>query len=140
LTPITTEEGWRMSDRMAKEKDYTLINYTYVSDALNELDKLINDQAPKSLIQFKYKSLKGWLKNEYSKVTKYDYNEGYILQWYAPMITDIYVNSFDIAKTNSSVSQIKDAVIDGLNYYNYWVGMLGTEITPRMLPDKEETN
>ncbi|AFV05415.1 hypothetical protein [Dehalobacter sp. CF] len=113
-----------MSDRIEKEMEYTLEKYKFVGDFLNQIDKLIDDKAPKDLIQAKYKELKEWSKLEYNKVSKYKHNDGYISQWYEPLITDIYVTSFDIAKTNSSIDKIKIAIIDGLSYFGHWNGML----------------
>lgn len=109
-----------MSDRIEKEINYTLEKYKYAGDFLNQIDKLIDDKAPKDLIQAKYKELKEWFKLEYNKVSKYKHLDGYISQWYEPMIRDIYVTSFDLAKTNSTVDKIKMAIIDGLSYLSYW--------------------
>lgn len=114
-----------MNDRINKEKEYTLINFEYAGDLLNQIDKLIDDKAPIDLIKSKYKELKEWFKLEYNKISKLKQAGGYISRWYQPMIRDIYVSSFGMAKTNSSMYKIKMAIIDGLSYYRYWVGVLG---------------
>ena len=113
-----------MSDWIHKEKAYTLENYKYAGEFLNQIDKLIVDKASKDVIQAKYKNLKEWFKLEYHKVSKYKNDGGYLSQWYAPMITDIYVTSLDMAKTNYTVEKIKVAIFDALAHYGYWDGML----------------
>lgn len=113
-----------MNDRIEKEKSYTIESYKFAGDFLNQIDKLIDEKASKDLIQDKYKELKEWFKVEYNKVSKYSHMDGYISQWYDPMIRDIYVKSFYMAKTNSSVDKINMAIVDGLDYFGYWNSML----------------
>lgn len=114
-----------MNDRIVIEKEYILKNYKYAGELLNQIDKLIDDKAPIDVIKEKYKELKHWFKLEYSKVTKLKQAGGYISRGYQPMIRDINVSSFGMAKTNSSMDKIKMAIIDGLSYYRYWVGVSG---------------
>jgi hypothetical protein len=91
---------------------------------LNDMEILFDQKASKELIQDKYKKLKEWFKLEYKKVQTYKHDDGYICQWYHPLITDIFVTSLDLAKTNSAPEKIKTAIYDASSYYMYWNGHL----------------
>ncbi|KNY30161.1 hypothetical protein [Pseudobacteroides cellulosolvens] len=112
------------NQRFEKERIYTEKNYKYIEDSLKNIEMLIDNRDKKEVIQSKYKQMKEWLKIEYNKILKYKNNDGYISQWYDPLISDIYVQSFSIANVNSPVDKIKLAIYDALDYFSYWNNML----------------
>jgi hypothetical protein len=102
------------------KKQFVIEQFAFMKNHLNSIDILLNEKAPKELIQEQYKILKEWSKSQYNEFDKYVELFGYIPSFYFPMIQDIYVNSFGMAKTNSSVGNIKDAIVDALDYFTHW--------------------
>ena len=110
------------------ERLFVLDRYKLVNAMLEEIEKLLNENAPKEAVQAKYGQMKYWCKAEYNTLAKNRHDGGYIQTIYAPLIEDIYVQAFDRAKTNSPIEKIGVAIYDGRDYYMYWSAQLNEVI------------
>lgn len=100
-------------------KNYIIASYEKIDNELKRLEQLIEEKDIQQL-QHYYKDFKNWLKEEHREYQKDKYEDTNITQWYMPLLEDIYVNSFSIAKTNGSINDIKNAVYDAINNYAHY--------------------
>ena len=113
-----------MGKRTAVEMEFVKERYKFVDGMLGELEKLIDDKGQKETIQAKYKEVKHWFEAEYRELSKVRHGGGYVETIYVPLITDIFVQSFDLARTNSPIEKIELAMVNGRDYFIYWCAQL----------------
>lgn len=100
------------------ERIFVTERYDHIEQELNELEGLLKYRASKKIIQAKYKELKNWFKDEYRETQKSQ--KEYIGQWYAPLVVDIYIQSFSVANTNACISKIELALYNALDYFHIY--------------------
>jgi len=103
-----------------KEKIFVAERYQYIEKKLIEIDDLIKKESSPAVTKAKYKDFKNWAKEEYNKTHKATSMGEYIDQWYGPLITDIYVQSFCIANVNASMSKIELAIWNAIDYFHHY--------------------